>query len=269
MIGSNIYITNRFTYGSIDPSFKAVLDLAKANNILAPLPGTVVYESLNTMIKSYKTEGVWYEWDTYFQFMYNTPTVVRNFTEFSKIDWRRLTTGSYFGGAALVNGGIKGAVNGYFDTNFTPSSGIKYKINNASRFLYLYEAGSTTTSASLDGNAASTLNNGMASTSTANHRINNTGALSAAMTFAGGKSMKSIHRVSNTQVSGSNSGVFQAGRTTSEGQLVLPINSQHILRNSTAYGDGTISMYAMGSHLVDKVPVINNIFNQYTASIQL
>jgi hypothetical protein len=266
MIGSNIYITNRFTYGSIDPSFKAVLDLAKANNILAPLPGTVVYESLNTMIKNYKAEGVWYEWDTYFQFMYNTPIVTRNFTEFSKIDWRRLITGSYQGGLTFELGGTKGnGSNAFFNTNFIPSTQAqKYQVNNASRFIYAYTSGSLT---SLDGGASGT-NNNMTLTSSPNHRINTTGSLNASIVFSGAPAMKSIHRVSSTQVSGSNGGVFGAGRTTSA-ETLLPTQAQLIHRNAANYGDNTIGMYAMGSHLVDKVAIINTIYNQYTASIGL
>jgi hypothetical protein len=265
MIGSNIYITNRFTYGSIDPSFKAVLDLAKANNILAPLPGTVVYKALDTMVKSYKAEGVWEEWDTYFQFMYNTPTGSRNFTEFSKIDWRRLITGSYQGGFTFELGGTKGnAANAFFNTNFTPlTQAQKYKVNNASRFLYAYNAGA---SSSLDG-GASAANNNMSLTSTANHRINTTGSLSAGgMSFAGVPAMKSIHRVSTTQVSGSSGGVFLQSRTTSA-ETLLPSQPQLIHRNATLYGDNTVAMHAMGSSLINKVAIINTIFNQYTASI--
>jgi hypothetical protein len=262
MIGSNIYITNRFTYGSITPQFKQVIDYAKSLSYTTPQPGTTLYKALDTMVGSYVSEGVWSEWDIYYQFGFKDTTL----SNFSKIDWRRLTTGSYEGGLVLVNRGITGGnSNGYFDTNITPSTnGNKYQIANASRFLYLYEAGTTS---SLEGNTA--LNNSMTSTSTQNQRINNTGGLSTSITFAGGKSMKSIHRVSTTEVSGSNSGVFQPGKTTPEGNLVIPSNSQLILRNASIYGDGTVSMYAMGSHLVDKVPVINNIFNQYTASIQL
>jgi hypothetical protein len=262
MIGSNIYITNRFSYGSITPQFKQVIDYAKSLSFTTPQPGTTLYKALNTMVGSYVSEGVWDEWDIYYQFGFKDTTLVN----FSTIDWRRLTTGSYQGGLAFVDGGIKGnAVNAFFNTNYNPSTQAqKYQLNNASRFAYVHNASG---SGAVDGISGGGSANRLSFSNVSQNINNGTSATGPTGSLSGG-GMKSIHRQSvNTRIDvyqGTVRSFFNTGSTQT-----ISNSNQGVLVAGTNFGAHTISMYAMGSNLESKNTSIVSIFNQYTSSIQL
>lgn len=254
MIGSNIFITNRFNFsrgGGFDTDYQAILDYATTQGYTLPSEAQRVKQ--NQLLVDLKSAGIWSKLDTFANF------ATDGSSNFALIDWKRLTQYTAVNSPTFItNQGFRGnGVSSYIDTNFNAFlQGLNYQQNNASRGLYMLLADGT---AALDGKAVAGINN-MARTSTSFQRINTTSGLNASFSFDANKGMKSIHRTSSTNVELFNDKV-QASRTATS--ATLNDNSQLILRSGASYGLHTISTYYNGSSLVSENDTFVDAFDNY------
>jgi hypothetical protein len=259
MIGSNIFITNRFNFstgGGFDADYQAVLDYATTQGYTLPSDSQKLLQ--NQLLLDLKDAGVWDKLDTFANF------ATDGSSDFALIDWKRLTQYTAVNSPTFTaNRGFTGnGASSYIDTNFNAfTQGVNYQQDNASRGLFMLVADGT---AALDGKAVAGINN-MARTSTSFQRINTTSGLTGgSFSFDSTKGMKSIHRTSSTTVELFND-TTQASRTATS--ATLNDNSQLILRSGASYGAHTISMYFNGASLVSENTDFVNAFNTYITSL--
>ena len=259
MIGSNIFITNRFNFstgGGFDADYQAVLDYATTQGYTLPSDSQKLLQ--NQLLLDLKDAGVWDKLDTFANF------ATDGSSDFALIDWKRLTQYTAVNSPTFTaNRGFTGnGASSYIDTNFNAfTQGVNYQQDNASRGLFMLVADGT---AALDGKAVAGINN-MARTSTSFQRINTTSGLTGgSFSFDAVKGMKSIHRTSSTTVELFND-TTQASRTATS--ATLNNNNQLILRSGASYGGHTISMCANGTSLVAENTAFVNAFNTYLYDI--
>ena len=260
MIGSNIFITNRFNFsrgGGFDTDYQAILDYATTQGY--NLPSTFQQIIQNSLVLSLKSKGIWNKLDILYIFANDAGS------NFSTLNWKNpnLYQASLVDSPSFSsNEGFTGnGTSSYIDTNFNGAlHGVNYTQNNASRFLYMKEANGT---AALDGKAVAGINN-MARTSTSFQRINTTSGLNISFSFDANTGMKSIHRTSSTNVELFNSKI-QASRTATSAPLNN--NSQLILRSGASYGAHTTSVYGNGASLVAENDDLVEAFDNYMYDI--
>ena len=258
MIGSNIFITNRFNFstgGGFDADYQAVLDYATTQGYTLPSDSQKLLQ--NQLLLDLKDAGVWDKLDTFAVF------ATDGSSDFALIDWKRLTQYTAVNSPAFTtNEGFMGnGTSSYIDTNFNPATqGVNYTLDNASRYAYVFTGSAAQR---FEGNL---LDNNMRLGTYTLIKINSgsVNALDSAFTYTTIKGMKSIHRTSSTDVTLYNDSIGE-GRTLISTDVTS--ENQWIFRNGGIYVDTKISMYAMGSSLITENTDFVNAFDTYLNSL--
>jgi hypothetical protein len=243
--------------GSFDAGYQAVLNRAVALGYTLPSVSQQIKQ--NTLYVTLKTLGILAKEDILFVFANDAGQ------DFGTLNWINplLHQATLINSPSFaINQGFTGnGTSSYIDTNFNAfTHGVNYQQDNASRYLYLFQAIGTS---ALDGKAVAGINN-MARTSTSFQRINSTSGLSVSFDFTSIQGMKSINRTSSTNVELFND-TTQGSRIALSN--VINDNNQLILRSGAAYGGHTISMYANGASLIAENTAFVNAFNTYITSL--
>jgi hypothetical protein len=245
--------------GLFDAGYQAVLNRAVALGYTLPSVSQQIKQ--NTLYVTLKTLGILAKEDILFVFANDAGQ------DFGTLNWINplLHQATLINSPSFaINQGFTGnGTSSYIDTNFNAfTHGVNYQQDNASRYLYLFQASST---GALDGKAVASINN-MARTSTSNQRINQgtTALTGGSFDFTATQGMKSIHRTSSTNVELFN-GTTQGSRTANSASMNS--NNQLILRSGASYGGHTISMYANGASLIAENTAFVNAFNTYITSL--
>lgn len=247
---------------SFDADYQAVLN--KANALGYTLPPYTQQIKQNNLVLALKAGGIWNKLDVFYVFANDGGS------GFASLNWKNPTlfeiqartmglpvlwsANSGFTGRASVN-------EAYLDTGFKPfTHGVNYKLNDASRYIYVKTGGSTSALDGTDG----TVNN-MQFSNSPSQRINSSNPLNQNFSFAVGTPTKSIHRTTSTNVELFN-GTVQTSRTQTS---ITPLHNtnQYIFKNATTYGDSTVSMYAMGASLVSENTDFVNAINTYMTGL--
>jgi hypothetical protein len=243
---------------AFSPEYQAVLTEATAQGYALPSAGQQVKQ--NTLMTSLISTGVFAKLDVLF--------VLANDggSQFACINWKN-PTGTK---ATLVssptftaNKGFTGnGSNSFINTNYNPNGSLNYKLNDASRYIYL-RTFTNPPSSSMDGVAGS-IANGTTTFISPNQRINQGGGnnFSQTVNFQS-VGMKSIHRLNNDVVIFQNTTRID-GTAASTG---LAGESQVILRSANGYGAHQVSFYAMGASLVSENNSLVLAFSTYLENI--
>lgn len=249
-------------FTSFDIDYQAVLD--KGTILGYTLPTDEQKIKQNQLIINLKANGIWEKLDVFYNFANNGSS------GFATLNWKNpnirqctLVASPNF----ILNQGFQGTGTSYISTNYNPTlGGINlYTLDNASRYIYMYQAG-VSANVSLDGTNSTTINGIRRELSTSQRINQSTNVLSLGFDFTATRGMKSIHRTSNVNVSlyndtiGANLGALSVSVSNST-QLILRGN------NITTYGTHTISMYGMGASLVSENTNFVNNYNTYINSI--
>jgi hypothetical protein len=253
-MSNNLYIKAR-SGSNFEAEYQVILNYAASNVYLLPSAAQQVKQNL--LLKNLKLSGAWAKLDTF------VCLATDGGSNFALIDWKKLTQYTAVNSPIFTtNQGFQGnGTSSYLETNFNPSSqGVKYTLNNASRYAYVSVANVNNV---IDGisNAA---RNRMILANNNQHNINSgTTFLNSSFEYLG-VGMKSIHRTSSTNVTlfnGTVSGLRTANST------IIENASQFILRSGTAYSTNRIAMYAMGASLISENTDFVNSFNTYINSL--
>jgi hypothetical protein len=247
--GTSAYVSSN-TIFLYDANYKAVLDRGTALGYTLP---TLAQQKLqNTLLMSMKADGVWAKLDVFYNFANNGSA------SFGTINWKNPNANlATLQGAPVFtsNVGFTGGAASYINTNFSPSNGVQYQQNNASRYVYLYTANGLLAMDGLDGVAG----NVMARNSTTNQRIN--GPTVSSFDFTATPGMKSIHRTTSTSTTlfnGTTSEVRTSGASTARA-----LENQLVLRSNLSSGLHTVSMYAMGASMISENAAFVADYNTY------
>lgn len=238
---------------SFDADYQAVLNYATSLGYTLPSVGQRVKQ--NKLLVDLKSAGVWTKLDTFANF------ATDGSSNFALIDWKRLALYTGVNSPTFTtNQGFKG--NGtsiYIDSNYKPSNNLNYKLNNASRYIYLQApfAGGR-----LDGNMSGT--NGIYQGISLNAQLINGSTINANFDYSATAGLKSIQRTSPTNVILYDD-ITANNRTSTS--TSLSTDNQLMFRNGTSYGNQRISMYAMGASLVSENTDFVNAYNTYINSL--
>lgn len=233
-----------------ETEYQAVLDRGTALGYTLPSYNQQILQ--NNLLKAMKSSGVWAKLDVFYNFANNGSV------GFGMINWKTpnanlATTPN--GITFTQNIGVTGGGTAHVNTGFSPSNGVQYQQNNASRYLYLYASGGGNP---LDGISGASGNSMFNSTTTA-QRIN--GPAVSSFFFNLTRGMKSIHRTTATSQTMYND---ITGTTQSTGaSTARDTGIQAVLRSSNAYGGGTVSMYAMGASMIAENAAFVAAYNTY------
>jgi hypothetical protein len=223
-----------------DADYQAVLDRAVALGYTLPNDSQKIVQ--NQLVLDLKAGGVWSELDVFYVFATGTGAT----NTFASLNWKAPT--SYQATlnnplAFATNNGLTASSTGNVSTNFIPSTnGVKYILNNASRFAWVHTAGTGT----IDGVGGSAANR-FTFDGTIPQNINN-GTTSNAIGALSGTGLKSINRPANNQIRVfQNTNLSVSGTSNSSALTTTP---QLVFRSLGAYATHTISVYGMGASLV-------------------
>ena len=242
---------------AFDSDYQAILDRAIALGYTLP---TLEQQNLqNTLLINMKADGVWAKLDVFYNFANNGSL------GFGTINWKNpsLYLASPTNAPTFTsNVGFTGGGTSYIDTNFAPSNGVQYQLNNASRYLYLHTA--VVSVNPMDGLVSIGGNTMRRTISTAQNINQSTSPLSTAFDYTATRGMKSIHRTSINDVQ-----LFNG--TTGESRIAVSVsrvtNTQAIFRGGSSYSAHTISMYAMGASLISENAAFVADYNTYINAI--
>ena len=237
---ANAIGANRSSGIKYDTSYQDVLD--RATSLGYPIPSSAQQIVQNQLVLDLKAGGVWSELDVFYVFATGTGAT----NTFASLNWKAPT--SYQATlnnplAFATNNGLTVSSTGNVSTNFTPSTnGVKYTLNNASRFAWIHTAGT----GPIDGVSGSASNR-FTFDGTLPQNINN-GTTSNAIGALSGTGLKSINRPANNQIRVfQNTNLSVSGSSTSS---ALTTTAQFVFRSLGTYGTHTISVYGMGASLV-------------------
>jgi len=225
---------------SFDADYQAVLTRAVALGYTLPNDSQKIVQ--NQLVLDLKAGGIWSELDVFYVFATGTGAT----NAFASLNWKAPT--SYQATlnnplAFATNNGLTASSTGNVSTNFTPSTnGVKYKLNDASRFAWVHTAGTGT----IDGVGGSASNK-FTFDSASPQNINN-GTTSSTTVALSGAGLKSINRPTNNQVR-----IFEntsLSASSSQASSALTTTPQLVFRSLAAYATHTISVYGMGASLV-------------------
>jgi hypothetical protein len=254
--GTSAYVSSNAIF-LFDADYKAVLDRGTALSYTLP---TLAQQKLqNTLLMNMKTDGVWAKLDVFYNFANNGSL------GFATINWKApsLYLATTPNGITFTsNVGFTGGGTSYVDTNFAPSNGVQYQLNNASRYLYLHTA--VVSVNPMDGLVSIGGNTMRRTSSTAQNINQSTSPLSTAFDYTATRGMKSIHRTSINDVQ-----LFNG--TTGESRTAISVsrvtNTQAVFRGGGAYSAHTISMYAMGASLISENAAFVADYDNYINAI--
>lgn len=130
-----IYLGNDLVWqmsAGYDSSYQAILDYAISLGYTLPSDAQKLKQ--NQLVLDLKTSGAWDKLDTFANFATNGSS------QFALIDWKRLSLMTAINSPAFtVNQGFEGnGTSSYINTNFVPSTALKYSLNNCSFGYYAY-----------------------------------------------------------------------------------------------------------------------------------
>ena len=237
---------------SFDADYQAVLD--RATTLGYTLPSIEQQNLQNTLLLNMKADGVWAKLDVFYNFAHNGGA------SFGTLNWKNPNANL----ATLENApvftsdvGFTGGATSFINTNFSGSNGTQYLQNNASRYVFMYTAGSTNP---IDGLLAANGNSIRITTSNAQTINQGTTVISSNFIYNTTRGIKSIHRTSATDVQLFNGTVGDSRTATSSTRAT---QNQIILRANTNAGLHTVSMYAMGASLVSENSAFVADYNTY------
>ena len=237
--------------------YQAVLAEATAQGYTLPSAGQQVKQ--NTLMAALISSGVLAKVDVLYVFANDGSK------EFACINWKN-PSGTK---ATLVssptftsNQGFTGnGTSSYIDANYNPNGTLNYKLNDASRYIYVRN---DVFNKYLDGVATNGAN-GMTSLPSIFSRINQGGNNLATSLDFSGVGMMSIHRNnSSTTVTGFNNTTQTAALANS---TAFANQNQLILRSSNNYGTQQVSFYAMGASMVSENSSLVSAFATYLTSL--
>lgn len=244
---------------SFDADYQAVLN--RAILLGYALPSAPQQIKQNNLVLALKAAGIWNKLDVLYIFANDAGS------NFATLNWKNpnnyqvtLVNTPIF----TANQGFKGnGTSSFIDTNFNASiNGFNYKLNDASRYIYLHLADGTSC---LDG-LMSGNGNRMITSLTSSQRINTSLNINfPEIEFTVFQGMKSIHRTSSTNIVAFNNSSSISATQNSDANLIN--QQQTILRAGSFYGAHRISMYALGSNLVLENTNFVNAFNTYINSL--
>jgi hypothetical protein len=243
---------------AFSPEYQAVLTKATAQGFNLPTADQQIKQ--NTFLENMKNNGSFALNDLILVFANNGSK------EFACINWKNPsgTQASLVSSPTFtVNQGFSGSTGGWINTNYAPNGSLNYKLNDASRYIYL-RTFTNPPSSSMEGVAGS-IANGTSTFISPNQRINQGGGINFSQTVNfQSVGMKSIHRLNSNDVV-----IFQNttridGTAASTG---LAGESQVILRAGNGFGGHQVSFYAMGANLVNENSTLVSAFSTYLTSL--
>jgi len=236
-----------------EAEYKAVLDYGTSLGYTLPSLSQRIKQS--NLLTSLKIAGVWAKLDTFTNF------ATDGSSNFALIDWKRLSLFTAVNSPFFsTNQGFRSnGFSSYIDTNFKPSNGVNYKLDNASRYVYLQ---SSFTGGRLDGNISAS-NGIFQGASLIGQQINGS-VINTAFDYSATAEIKSIQRTSSTNVV-LYDGITANNRTSTS--ISLSTDNQLVLRNGNSYGNQRVSMYAMGESLITENTAFVNAYNTYINSL--
>jgi hypothetical protein len=241
-----------------DADYQAVLDRGVALGYTLP----TLYQRVlqNKLVIDLKAAGVWAKLDKFYNFANNGSK------EFATLNWKAptLTQCTLFNSITFTsNQGFTGnGTNMYIDTNFQLASGVNYSLNNASRYVFMYNASGN---GPFDGNSAASTNT-IRRLNTSAQRINQgANGVSPIFDYNSTSGLKSIHRTSVTSITLFNDDVSETRTISSTGPIAAA--NHLLLRTQTTYGAHTLSMFAAGASLVSENTAFMNAYYSYISSI--
>jgi hypothetical protein len=244
IIGSSI--------GQVDADYQAVLDYATTQGYTLPSASQRLLQE--QLLKDLKDAGIWSKLDTFAVF------ATDGNSNFALIDWKRLTQYTAVNSPTFTtDGGFTGnGTSSYINTNFIPSNGPNYTLNNASRMVWLSGISISTI---IDGNTNQS-NNFSNKAFINTQRINTQSSPTSFDNSPDG--FKLFNRTSSTTIEYFVN-LTQISRTNSS--QVIASQSQFIGRNSASYSSYLYSFYGMGGSLASESTDFYNAVNTYLNSI--
>lgn len=243
--GGNQPATSNSIY-CYDSNFKngtnGVIDFATAQGYT--LPSTAQLRKFNAHLIALKALGVFSIYDRLWGGVANDGS-----ENFGRINWKSPSTGTLL---IPVNsptwaanlGYVCNAANSYVRTNYNPAvDGVNYTLNNAGRYFFTKERTSSTTSQTIDGNAAANSDNTMRVANGATQNNINSGTNLGSAATAGGYGFHCITRTASNVVNR----MYDLNTAMTTASTAITNSEQFICRSGTTYQSGLpICMYAIG-----------------------
>ena len=246
-------------FSGFTTEYKAVLAEATAQGYTLPSAGQQAKQ--NTLLNSLISSGVWAKLDLILVFANDGSK------EFACINWKNPT-----GNKAILESspiftanqgftGTQGTSNSWININYNPNGTLNYKLNDASRYVYLR---TPQVNRFIDGIESSVTVNSFSTFLNAVQRINQGGNLTTGIIDYSGVGMMSIHRTSSTSITGINNTTQTPALSTSQS---LPGANQLLFRAGTLFSSHQASFYAMGASLVSENNALVSEFSTYINSL--
>jgi hypothetical protein len=246
-----------------DPDYQAVLD--RAVFLGYTLPSTDQQKKQNQVLVDLKTAGIWNKLDIFYLMANNGSK------GFAQINWKSpenfQLTDVNFTSTFIVNQGLQGSITSthFVETGWAPLIGVNFTLNDASLYAYLFNPASNTTVPFSSGNQTQTIR----MVNEVIKRINTGfGNLTVAFNHTNVKGMKSINRVSSTQVWLSNDkiGDFRDSNSTNVGTASLT-QKLFVYNTINSSNNCILSTYSAGASLVSENDDYVDIIQDYLDSL--
>lgn len=238
------------------PEYMSILTEATTQGYTLPSADQQVKQNL--FIQTLKSNGVWDKSDLILVFANNGSK------EFACINWKNPSGNKATIASSptfTVNQGFTGnGTNSFINTNYAPSGLANYKLNDASRYVYLRVSAVNKIIDGVSGNTSNT----MTTFPSVNQKINQGGVNSLTSIDFSGVGMKSMNRTSSTNITYFNDSV--SGTTTATSISVNPVE-QLILQSVGSFGAHQVSFYLMGASLVSENSSLVTAFSTYLNSL--
>jgi hypothetical protein len=224
----------------IDPDYQAILDYATANGI--PLPSAPEQIMNNATMYDLKASGVWDKSDALWV------TINVGNSAFATLNWKNPASFRLVIVNSVtwdnVNGFEGDGVSGHVTTGFNAAiHGVNYTLNNAGIMFNVTTAASLVTTPLI----GLTTTRGRVSNSAIDpQRINSDTSFTASAVMAG-TGMRSINRISSTQVTFVNDATSS---TLTLASTAVTSDSFMLFRSGVVYGNSSIGFVAIGGSYV-------------------
>jgi hypothetical protein len=244
---------------AFSPEYQAVLTEATTQGFNLPSAGQQVKQ--NTLMTSLVSSGVFAKLDTILVFANDGSK------EFACINWKNPT-----GNKAILESspiftanqgftGTQGAGNSWININYNPNGTLNYKLNDASRYVYLR---TPQANRFIDGIETSVTINSFSTFINAVQRINQGGFNTTGLIDYSGVGMMSIHRNGIGTIIGINNTTQTPAFSTSTS---LANQNQLLFRAGTNFASHQASFYAMGASLLSENNSLVSAFATYLNSL--
>jgi len=246
LVDSLNYRLNR----GVNTEYETLLEYATLQGFSLPSPDQQILQ--NRLITNLKNLGIWSKLDIFYLF------ATDGGADIARINWKNPGAHTItISGTPSFRTNIGFKNNGSFlDTNFIAStSGVNYKLNDASRNMWVYTADSSGVLTALSDSQSERTNN-----YSTNRVTINSGTNRNASGDGSGTGMKGVYRDSATTNYLYNGTTSYALATTS---TTLPASSIRLLTTGVA----EMSMYSMGASLINENSDYINAFQTYLTAI--